>query len=417
MITFSSQISSNDRANLRQALERRFNLDELETLAFDLGVDYSCLPHATTIQLSRELVYYFERRGSIYDLIFEALRRRDDEVLKSLSMKLIPSFPRKKVQIITAPDVRYDRDKLRNDVAASLGISPDDVEIIGSALSSLRLLVSLPQQAADMLVKSEVDELIFGGNQVISITAFDSLDTTSQEAWRIVIRKGSIQPISWKSILGSVDDNLTPERSREHFEGMHIIGGVGDDVHTTPTSTARLRVSQELAESVPLPQEEPAKIPLGERLISQRLIWPPKEPPLVIDAPPGMTGLMPDFLGVRQLSVQNRVYNVKPLVGDEPVQLRPRQNYWVVPLEGAEHGELVLVREQARPDQAEQFVVVSEPTALHVWIDKADATEGFTHLHSLGAEREWIVRDTTPEHLDLSTPRIIGIVEAILIPS
>ena len=166
-------------------------------------------------------------------------------------------------------------------------------------------------------------------------------------------------------------------------------------------------------EPEPIPQKEPAKLPLGDTLISQRLIWPPQEPPLVIDAPPGMTGLMPDFLGIRQLSVRNRVYDVKPLIGDDPVQLRPRQNYWVASVEGAEHGELVLVREQVRPDQAEQFVAVSEPTQRRVWIDKAEATENFTHVHVLGAERQWDVS----EYLDLNEPRLIGIVEAILFPA
>jgi hypothetical protein len=165
------------------------------------------------------------------------------------------------------------------------------------------------------------------------------------------------------------------------------------------------------------PQKEPAKIPLGDQLISQRLIWPPQEPPLVIDAPPGMTGLMPDFLGIRQLSVRNRVYDVTPLTGDDPVQLRPRQNYWVASLEGAERGELVLVREQVRPDQAEQFVAVHAPTERRVWIDKAESTDNFTHIHILGAEREWVMRDFSPEHLDMNEPRIIGIVEAILFPA
>jgi hypothetical protein len=169
--------------------------------------------------------------------------------------------------------------------------------------------------------------------------------------------------------------------------------------------------------AVPLPEEHPVEAPLGDGLILKRLVWPPKEPPLVIDAPPGMTGLMPDFLGIRQLSVQNRVYDVRPLVGNEPVQLRPRQNYWIAPLEGAEHGELALVREQVRPDQATQFVVVSEPTARRVWIDKAEATDNFTHIHVIGAERDWVIRDLSPEHLDMSEPHIIGIVEAILIPA
>jgi hypothetical protein len=35
----------------------------------------------------------------------------------------------------------------------------------------------------------------------------------------------------------------------------------------------------------------------------------------------------------------------------------------------------------------------------------------------IGAERDWVIRDLSPEHLDMSEPHIIGIVEAILIPA
>jgi hypothetical protein len=163
-------------------------------------------------------------------------------------------------------------------------------------------------------------------------------------------------------------------------------------------------------------QAEPLGVPLDDRLIMQRLIWPPAEPALVIDMPPGTFGLMPDSLGIRQLSVKDRVYDVKPLAGHELVQLRPRQKYWIVPLEGAPRGELALVREQVRPDQAEQFVALSEPTEPRVWIDKAKATEDFTHIHIIGTKREWVMHDVSPEHLDFNEPRILGIVEAILVP-
>jgi hypothetical protein len=181
-------------------------------------------------------------------------------------------------------------------------------------------------------------------------------------------------------------------------------------VKVPPKQRPQPQSEPEIPVSVPL--EESVEVPLRDRLILQRLVWPPTEPPLVIDAPPGTTGLMPDFLGIRRLSVKSRVYEVKPLAGDDPVQLRPRQNYWITPLEGAAQGELALVREQVRPDQARQFVVISEAATQRVWIDLAEATEDLTRIHVLGAEREWTVSD----YLDLNEPRLIGIVEAILVP-
>jgi hypothetical protein len=77
-------------------------------------------------------------------------------------------------------------------------------------------------------------------------------------------------------------------------------------------------------------------------------------PPLVIDAPLRTMGVMPDFLGISQLTVQNRVYNVKPIVGDAPVQLRLDQTYRIVRLEDAPRGEWRLIR-KVGPDQAKQL--------------------------------------------------------------
>ena len=58
-------LEQEDRAKLRKFLEERFTLDELATLAFDLGVDHQTLPQATTAQLSMALIDYFERRGDL----------------------------------------------------------------------------------------------------------------------------------------------------------------------------------------------------------------------------------------------------------------------------------------------------------------------------------------------------------------
>jgi hypothetical protein len=393
MVASSSHtpFTASERASLRQVLERRFSLEDLETLAFDLGIDYNALKHETTTQLSTELVSYFERRGNLSCLVTEALCKRDDEVLKYLATKLPPCAPRKKVQVIMRLDVQYDPNKVRGDIAATIGIDADEVEILGSALGSLRLLVSLPQDAADTLLRSEVDDWAFGGNQVISVTAFDSLDMASQNVWRTIARKMTSRPRPWSNALKSMNSTNRSVLPIEHLAPPHIIG---DEDKSVVEAT-----------------------PLGERLILRRLIWPPTEPPLVFDALPNTTGLMPESLSIRQLSVQNRIYDVMPLSGDKPVQLRPRQNYWIAPLEGATQGELALVREEVKPDQVEQFVVVSEPAARHVWIDKAESTDVFTRVHVIGAEREWAISDFSPDRLDISEPRIIGIVEAILIPS
>jgi tetratricopeptide (TPR) repeat protein len=72
----------NDKAQLREFLEQRFDLEEIKNLAFDLGIDYTKLPHETTVMLSRELISFCERREILGNLAAKALSQRynDDMV-------------------------------------------------------------------------------------------------------------------------------------------------------------------------------------------------------------------------------------------------------------------------------------------------------------------------------------------------
>jgi uncharacterized protein len=54
---------------LRQLLTIHFGLSELQTLCFDLGIDYESLPGEGKADKIRELIIYLERRGRILDII------------------------------------------------------------------------------------------------------------------------------------------------------------------------------------------------------------------------------------------------------------------------------------------------------------------------------------------------------------
>jgi hypothetical protein len=56
-------------AQLRQQIAEHFDDEELKTLCFDLGVDYDTLRGDGKEAKVRELVAYFERRNSIFDLV------------------------------------------------------------------------------------------------------------------------------------------------------------------------------------------------------------------------------------------------------------------------------------------------------------------------------------------------------------
>ena len=57
------------RVRLRMMIDDHFNKSELQTLCFDMGVDYDGLNGENKSDKARELVAYFERRGIIRDLV------------------------------------------------------------------------------------------------------------------------------------------------------------------------------------------------------------------------------------------------------------------------------------------------------------------------------------------------------------
>jgi hypothetical protein len=66
------------RRLLRQILTQSFNEEELKSLCFDMGIDYESLPGAGKAAKARELIGYFERRGSVNvaDLVAEIVAQR-----------------------------------------------------------------------------------------------------------------------------------------------------------------------------------------------------------------------------------------------------------------------------------------------------------------------------------------------------
>jgi hypothetical protein len=205
-----TSLTKDERASLRKTLEERFSGEELKTLAFDLGVGLDTLPDSTISVFSRELVAYFERTRNLGLLVKEAFCNRNDEFLSQLIIKLGPCTPRSKVQVFLRSS-EWNLEKLRNDIAALLGIDVSEIEVLAAASGSLRLLVGLPQQAADQLSRSDVNNLVFDGKQVISATPFDSLDGASKEAWRSIARQGAKQTVSWSSALRSVSSGPDPD--------------------------------------------------------------------------------------------------------------------------------------------------------------------------------------------------------------
>ena len=58
-----------DRIQLRQVLDKRFDLEELRTLCYDLNVDFDSLRGEGKASKARELVMFMERRDRLDELV------------------------------------------------------------------------------------------------------------------------------------------------------------------------------------------------------------------------------------------------------------------------------------------------------------------------------------------------------------
>jgi hypothetical protein len=145
--------------------------------------------------------------------------------------------------------------------------------------------------------------------------------------------------------------------------------------------------------------------------IPTRLLWPTPSPTRVELFPPGI-GTALDYIDASRLSVDGQPYFLEPIApvsdSEKSVRLYAGKQYLAYQVEGSPN-QRVLVRNQDRPDQRQQFVVVADPVESRVWIDNAESDPLFTNIHILGIRRTW------SEKPDIEVePHIIGVVEAIM---
>jgi len=182
-------VSPDVRSRLRHFLIELFSLSELKNICFDLGVDYEMFPHQTKGDLSRELLAYFERKGNLSCLVAEVVKQRPEEELVDLLAELESCSPRSKVQIVLPADKLKNRKKLLSELAKVLGVASDEVMLIATAPGSIRLLVSLPAEAAQRLIDLNPDHL--GQTyEISSISAYESLSPEEQAAWQEAALRG-----------------------------------------------------------------------------------------------------------------------------------------------------------------------------------------------------------------------------------
>lgn len=114
---------NNDRIELRTILYERFNVSELRTLCFDLGIDYNDLAGDSKGDKTIELVAYFDRHNRLFELA-ENIRRLRPESYSSDALEQItnqytssltrtvqfPTFGKESIISDERPSQGYKRD-------------------------------------------------------------------------------------------------------------------------------------------------------------------------------------------------------------------------------------------------------------------------------------------------------------------
>ncbi|WP_420632345.1 hypothetical protein [Candidatus Leptofilum sp.] len=193
-----AQLNRKDRAQLREFLADRFNLSEMKTLCFDLGVDYEEFPHATKSEFSRELLAYFERKNKVGCLIAEMVQQRQDSWLTEILVQVSSCQPNQKVQVILSNDKIKSRPDLRQKLADLLGISTDEVMLIATAPGSVKVLLGLPPEAIAKLAALSLPHQL-GEYELVEVTPYNRLPPVVSTGWRTAVLSAATASVGRKS--------------------------------------------------------------------------------------------------------------------------------------------------------------------------------------------------------------------------
>jgi hypothetical protein len=151
------------------------------------------------------------------------------------------------------------------------------------------------------------------------------------------------------------------------------------------------------------------------RLIPVQQIWSASQGTKSTIAPM-IAGVTLDYIETNQISIQGESYALRPISPpySGPLRLQAGQTYFALPL-ADNADQKVLVRQRDRPDQAQQMIAVADQLGQQVWIDESESSVPYTHVHIIGLDREWDIRDEpNVGTYDQSALYVIGIVEAFL---
>lgn len=179
-------------------LLKRFYLDDLKRLAFDLGVEHEVFTCQQVKGLATALIDYCSKNERLGCLVSDVLKRQEDRDLAQLLQRLPKCSPSAKIQItfpgqksreLWSGEEREVREvsALWADFARILRVSESQLIRIGAAGGqTVRLLVGVPASPLVLEALSEPYELTGGKPDKAQAILLDSLQLIPQETWRLV---------------------------------------------------------------------------------------------------------------------------------------------------------------------------------------------------------------------------------------
>ncbi len=178
-----------DLTQLKSLLTERFNLEELRSLAFDVGVSYEEFPQTLT-PFVREFISYCERHDITGCLLNQILVERQWLLreYQDLFKYSEDCAQRKKIQIIVSAEIAAlpKQEFLQRIAEAYPGVSPSDIELIAKRPRKSEALLGTDSNTANKLLE-ESEHVPPHSSFVKHASDFSILPPREQAAWRMTV--------------------------------------------------------------------------------------------------------------------------------------------------------------------------------------------------------------------------------------
>jgi hypothetical protein len=199
------------RAGLQKFLEDSFGLHDLKALAFELGTGHETFARTLKGPLIRDLLRFCERRNQFGSLLAEMRRLRPGHPFLALWSAKLLAVPRTKVQltIVEGYDGAFNQREVQEGVAGLFELRLEEIVLMGAAVGTTRLLLSLPHRTDPPHVMLGSHRFCKGRYEIIALESFDAVDASSRQAWRLVALEypprrwlNGLQPrVSWREAI------------------------------------------------------------------------------------------------------------------------------------------------------------------------------------------------------------------------